>query len=80
MKTTPEHQSLETLTETETDTQEHVYQKPVRYGAEMTSDWNVISMQHSFTDRATDQWQDYFNTCLEAKIKHSEYLLWRVSP
>jgi len=30
MKTTPEHQSLETLTETETDTQEHVYQKPVR--------------------------------------------------
>jgi len=28
MKTTPVHQCLETLTET--DTQEHVYQKPVR--------------------------------------------------
>jgi len=33
MKTTPVHQSLETPTET--DTQEHVYQKPARYVDEL---------------------------------------------
>jgi len=33
MKTTPVHQSLETPTET--DTQEHVYQKPARYVNEL---------------------------------------------
>jgi len=38
MKTTPLHQRLETQTETET--QEHVYQKPARYVQELK--WHLI--------------------------------------
>ena len=59
MKTTPVHQRLETPTET--DTQEHVYQKPVimmiegGQWAEAASDWNVVSNQQSFIDQAIDQ-------------------------
>jgi len=45
MKTTPVHQSLETLIET--DTQEHVYQKPVRDIDEpkqyLTETWSATS-------------------------------------
>jgi len=48
MKTTPVHQRLETPTETET--QEHVYQKPVRYVHELK--WNLIEIW-SATSRAS---------------------------
>ena len=71
MKTTPVHQSLETPTET--DTQEHVYQKSVRDVSELyeaASDWNVVSNQQSFIDQAIDQWKDYSNACLKAKSIH----------
>jgi len=54
MKTTPMHQSLETPTETET--QEHVYQKPCREvcpWAEMASDWNIVSNQQKLIDQST---------------------------
>jgi len=47
MKTTPVHQ-LETLTET--DTQEHVYQKPARYVHELK--WHLIEIW-SATSRAS---------------------------
>jgi len=40
LKTTPVHQSLETPTET--DMEEHVYQKPVRYVDELK--WHLIEM------------------------------------
>jgi len=78
VKTTPVHQSLKSPTET--DTQEHVYQKPVRYPwAEMASDWNMVSNQQRFTDQSIDQWRDCFIACLKAKSKHFEHLLWCVS-
>jgi len=76
MKTTPVHQSLETPTET--DTHEHVYQKPVHEGrqwAESASDWNVLSKQQNFIDQAIYQWRDCFNAYLKAKSKHFEQLL-----
>ena len=38
----------------------------------MASEWNVISTQQSFIDRAIDQWWDYFNACLKAKNQHFE--------
>jgi len=41
MKTTPVRQSLETPTET--DAQEHVYQKPVRDVNEMIETWSATS-------------------------------------
>jgi len=75
MKTTPVHRSLETPTET--DTQEHVYQKPVRgvnklkqHVIDMIDMWLMVSNQWSFIDQAIDQWQDCFNACLKAKSKH----------
>jgi len=48
MKTTPVQQSL--VTSTETDTQEHVYQKPVRDADELK--WHLIEMWSS-TSRAS---------------------------
>ena len=62
--------SLETPTKT--DTQEHVYPKPVRdfNEAEAACDWYVVSNQQSFIYQAIDQWQDCFNARLKAKRKH----------
>jgi len=58
MKTTPVHQRLETPTET--DTQGHVYQKPVREVDELKQHLiEMISNQQSFIDRAINQCRDY---------------------
>jgi len=69
MKTTPLHQRLETPTET--DTQEHVYQKPVRDVNELKQHvTDMVNNEQSFIDQAIDQWQDCFNAFLKAKSKH----------
>jgi len=47
--------------------------------AEMASDWNMVSNQHSFIDQSIDQWRDCFIACPKAKSKHLEHLLWCVS-
>jgi len=76
-KTTPVCQSLETPTET--DTQEHVYQKPVRDVNELKQHvietrW-ALSNQQSFVDQATDQWRGCFSTCLKTKSSHFDVFL-----
>jgi len=68
MKITPVHQRLETPTET--DTQEYVYQKPVRDVNELkqhvVDTWSATSIAS-----LTKRWrQDCFNACLKAKSKH----------
>jgi len=67
------HQYQRLETPTETNTQEHVYQKRVRDVNELKhhviDTWSAISQQ-SFIDQAIDEWQDYFNACLKAKSKH----------
>jgi len=50
MKTTPVHQRLETPTETET--QEHVYQKPARYVHELK--WQLIEISSATIDQSID--------------------------
>jgi len=75
--TTSVHQSLETPTETET--QEHVYQKPVRDVNELKQHlietWSATS-RASYIVQVTDRWQDCFNMCLKAKNKHFVMLLY----
>jgi len=69
MKTTPLHQRLETPTET--DTQEHVYQKPVRDVNELKQHvTDMVNNEQSSIDQTIDQWQDCFNAFLKAKSKH----------
>jgi len=50
MKTTPVHHSLQTPTESETDTQEHIYEKPVRDVNELKQHvidtWSATSRVH----------------------------------
>jgi len=63
----------------DTDTQEHVYQKPARYvqcpWAEMASDWNMVSNQQNFIDQSIKQCWDCFIACLKSKSKQFEHLL-----
>ena len=69
MKTTPLHQRLETPTET--DTQEHVYQKPVRDVNELKQHvTDMVNNEQSSIDQTIDQWQDCFNGCLKVKSKN----------
>ena len=67
MKTTPVRQSLETPTET--DAQEHVYQKPVRDVNELKQ--RVIDTW-SATSRASliKRLISGFNACLKVKSEH----------
>jgi len=65
-ETTSVHRSPET--QTETDTQEHVYQKLVRDVNELKQHRTEI---WSATSEATlIKWQDCFNACLKVKSKH----------
>jgi len=68
MKFRPVHQRLETPTET--DTREHVYQKPLRDVSELKQHLIETWSATSFIDQATDQWQDCTNACLKVKSKH----------
>jgi len=76
MKTAPVHQRLETPTET--DMQEHVYQKPVRDVNELKlhliETWSAASRAALIKRLISGQWQGCFNACLKPKA-NTEHLL-----